>query len=159
MVALEENSADSISIVFYEVKTFNDPRLRAKRNAAVIGQLDDYEQATVDIGDEKIAKAYHQVRCDLVRLKRSVGGPAEISSLIEKVANDSNILKVNHKPRLIVVDYDIDQWNGAVWQEHLKKLTEVIGIDRVIGWGNAADVKIGPEQLKPGAGRRYSSNR
>ena len=39
MVALEEGADGSISIVFYEVKTVTDPRIRKRRNIQVLGTL------------------------------------------------------------------------------------------------------------------------
>ena len=104
MAALEENSNGSISIVFYEVKTFDDSRLRARGNAEVIGQLKDYEQAITHVGDESIVRAYRQVCSDLLNLKRPVGKPGKINSLIERVATiakDRNDLQVDPNLRLI----------------------------------------------------------
>jgi hypothetical protein len=157
IVALESKSENLISIVFYEVKTFNDPRLRAEKNAEVIGQLNDYERAICGAGDENIKKAYHQVCCDLVCLDRPVGNPGQISPLIRKAAKDLDIIEVDNKPRLIIVDYERDQWEGRVWQNHLKKLTDEVGINRVIGWGEAGRVKIGPDRLV--GGKRYNEVR
>jgi hypothetical protein len=155
MVALEENSDGKISIVFYEVKTFDDARLRARGNAEVIGQLKDYELAIAHIGDESIVRGYRQVCSDLVHLQRPVGKPGKINSLIERVAGNQNALEVDPNPRLIIVGYQDDQWDGRRWQEHLGKLCTGLGSDRIIGWGDANNVQIGPEKLSARAGRRY----
>jgi hypothetical protein len=158
MVALEENSKGSISIVFYEVKTFDDYRLRARGNAEVIGQLKDYEQAIAHKGDESIVRGYRQVCSDLFHLKRPVGKPGKINSLIERVATvakDQNALEVDPNPRLIIVGYKDDQWDGDGWESHLRKLCTELGNDRIIGWGDDNNVQIGPEKLSARAGRRY----
>jgi hypothetical protein len=154
MAALEENSEGRISIVFYEVKTFADSRLRAIENAEVIGQLKDYELAiTPKERKDEIVRHYHALCSDLVHLNRPVGKPGKINSLIERAAKDQNALLVDPKPRLIIVGFQDDQWHGR-WQEHLKKLCTALGKnDRIIGWGDANSVMIGPAKLSPG-GRR-----
>jgi hypothetical protein len=134
MVALEERD-QSIWIVFYEVKTINDSRLRARENAEVIGQLSDYKRA-IEARHDEIVTAYRQVCSDLIRLNRQVGGPGQINALIERVAkDDKKALKIDRDPRLIIVGYKGGYWNSPEWQGHLKKLTDKLGTDRVIGWG------------------------
>ena len=152
MVALEQRDK-SIWIVFYEIKTIDDSRLRARKNAEVLGQLSDYKRA-IETRRDKIVRAYAQVCSDLIQLNRPIGKPGKINALIQKVAKDKNILKVECDPRLIIVGYRSAYWDSTEWQGHLKKLTDKVGIHRVIGWREGADVKIGPEKLR--GGMRYT---
>jgi hypothetical protein len=148
IVALEENPRRSVSIVFYEVKTFDDPRIRAEEKAEVLGKLDDY-QHTIMQAQSSIITAYRRVCRDLVHLQRPVGKPGKVAPVVEKACCEDVILTVDPKPRLVIVGYDRDQWSGPTWQEHCKKLAAHLGNGRVLGWGEAAKVR-----LEPNAGQR-----
>jgi hypothetical protein len=139
IVALEEKSVGSISIVFYEVKTFNDPRIRATENAEVIGTLEDYRDA-IKRAESNIRTAYAQVCRDLIFLQRPVGGfDRTLDPLIEKAARDDIVLDVDPNPRLVIVDYSKPQWDASNWQTQLEKLKRHLWVK---GWKDGGSVRL-----------------
>lgn len=138
IVALEEGSGGSIWIVFYEVKTFKDPRIRAKESAEVLSTLKDYREA-IERAEGHIKIAYRQVCRDLMALQRPVGKPGKLDPLIEK-ATSVDVLNVDPNPRLVIVGYDDPQWKDARWKDQLKKLEDLAC--RVISKGDGADIEL-----------------
>ena len=142
IVALEERSRGSIAIVFYEIKTFDDPRLRARveENPEVVSKLEDYEDLIAQAKKEIVA-GYRQVCEDLITIGRSVAKPGKINELIKEAAKDTN-LEVDTKPRLVIVDYTDSQWTDLGWQHHLEKL-QAAGFP-VKWWANPGKVSLLP---------------
>ena len=139
MVALEEKSGGSISIVFYEVKTFDDPRIRARGNAEVLGTLEDYRDA-IKQAESHIRTAYAEVCRDLVFLQRPVGGfDTKLDPLIEMAARDDTVLSVDPNPRLVIVGYSTAQWDALNWQTQLEKLKRHFWVE---GWRDGGSVGL-----------------
>jgi hypothetical protein len=134
-----------VRVVFYEVKQFADPRIRARETAEVVGTLKDYEDAITNAKDDIII-GYHQVCLDLQKIGRPVSKPGPIDELIEKAAGDRKVLEVDLKPRLVIVGYTDPQWKHKQWQDQLRAMRSK-GVS-VNGWGKAADVKLQPQPFR-----------
>ena len=103
--------------------------------------MKDYEGAITSAKDD-IITGYHHVCRDLQKIGRPVGQPGKIDSLIKKAADDKdkNVLEIDPKPRLVIIDYKKPAWDAPGWQNQLKKIrsAEIV----VKGWGNADDVNL-----------------
>lgn len=142
MVALEEKPDGSISIVFYEVKCFNDRRIRAKKDAEVLGTLEDYRQTIIEAKSD-IVTAYRHVCRDLMALKRPLGKPGKkLDPLIEKASNNDVALEVDINPRLIIVDFGYAEKKDERWRAQYKKLKSRFPTR---AWGTPRGVKLQPK--------------
>lgn len=126
LVALE-GRADEIKIVFWEAKTFDDPRLRKRDgDAEIIDQLTDDYAAYLCDGDRRrrVNEAYREC-CDvLVKLHNMRGGIPPLHPLVVAAAQKDSRLEVDEKPRLVIFGYDQREESGEAWKRHKAKLVD-----------------------------------
>lgn len=115
-LALESDSNDKPSLVFYEAKHFTNSEIRSRTEPKVIGQIKRYKQALKDHNDE-IIRSYKLVSKNLLDLhildKRNYKG-TDIQM---------NILRIDPEPRLIIFGNN----QNSVNNKHLKKLHVFFG--------------------------------
>ncbi len=133
LVALERHGKE-IRIVFWEAKTFDDPRLRidGDADAEVVGQLKTYGKYLANSAWQvAIIRAYRET-CELLKEFWSMRGErGPLHPLVD--AARLGDLKIDEKPRLVIFDngtrenIDADHY----WRRHRDKLTST-GIELLV---------------------------
>jgi hypothetical protein len=127
IVALERVES-AISIVFYEVKRFDNPHLRARNfQPKVLNQLGRYKTWLSQEGREKeVTQAYHEA-CKLLVELRGMQNTEPVHELIVEASKDASKLRLDTKPRIIVFGYDESRIDRN-WPDHEKALRGLAGL-------------------------------
>jgi len=127
IVALERFE-DKLRIVFWEAKTFDDPRLRVDGDgqAEVEGQLETYgKYLTSPDRRKEIVDAYSETCRLLNEFLAMREGTGTTNALYDEAATPGR-LDIDEKPRLLIFDNgkrkNIN--NNPHWERHRKKLEE-----------------------------------
>lgn len=147
IVALERDG-DSIYIVFYEVKLFSNPALRASNGKPkVLAQLDRYAKWLASDGREaQVTQAYRQA-CKLLVELRAMQGAEPAHGVVEAASLNESNLRIDKVPRLIVFGYDGLQTSDS-WTKHEECLRRsgISGV-RLILKPRPEDVKLPEARL------------
>ena len=124
LVSLEQSSSGA-NVVFWEAKTLDDTRLRARGEAEVIRQLNAYRDYLSDPERrENIRKAYKATCNYLVELNKMRPEKAELDKLIMNVAANEIELNVDISPRLIIFGKRNDKtaYHDESWKPHAERI-------------------------------------
>ncbi|MBV1700612.1 MAG: hypothetical protein KGQ46_02185 [Hyphomicrobiales bacterium] len=133
LVALEKHG-NEIRIVFWEAKTFDDPRLRIDGDSAaeVNGQLDTYSKYLANSAWQAAIISAYRETCELLKEFWSMRGErGPLHPLVDAAPRGD--LNIDEKPRLVIFDNgsrtNIDE--DPYWQRHRKKLVNA-GIELLV---------------------------
>ncbi|MFH5927479.1 DUF6508 domain-containing protein [Roseomonas xinghualingensis] len=132
LVALEDHGG-AIHIVFYEAKHYeNRHSLRAVDGAAPVhAQLRKYESWLCHPKRREQVIAATRRACRLhEEIRRMRVSPSAAHPLVSRAAVEGSGLKVNPRPRLIVIGPDAGQ--PGHWQPHKSKLLERLSAERLL---------------------------
>ena len=118
---------DEMRLVFFEAKHFDNDDLRAYRDAEpkVVKQIANYSRRLTQ-DDEQVVSAYRRVCSNLLSLKGMSQRHPSRHGMLKRFAEGSLSLAVNSEPVLIVFGFDADQRDGSHWEDHRKKLEEIL---------------------------------
>lgn len=121
------NRNDTMELVFFEAKHFDNKELRASDDAIpkAVDQIEIYSRRLAENNDE-IASSYRQVCENLVSLKGMPTRYPVRHGTVEAIADGSKPLSVDPKPVLIVFGFDADQRDGCNWRFHREKLERLL---------------------------------
>jgi hypothetical protein len=123
-IALEREQG-VISVVFWEAKMIDDPRLRSKSKAKVITQLKGYRDfLEADARELKSVERAYQETCKLLVKFHGMAAqfpdrPA-LDPLVIAVANEATVLKVDCTPRLVIFGGKYEK--KSKWDDYRKLL-------------------------------------
>ena len=126
LAALERHGT-AIRVVFHEAKHFSNPELRASsaRTPKVAAQIERY-RATLKLHADDLAWSYREVCRALSRIgvmrQRLQRSASSIDPLVAAVAQGSALPAIDLEPRLVLFGFDQDQRDGAIWQQHHRRL-------------------------------------
>lgn len=121
---LERNEMLELSLVFYEVKHFSNPAIRAQGVPKVLAQIERYEE-TLKNYESDIIESYKLVAQNM----KDLGISARIP-LIDCMLKGEPIV-LNRYPILYIGGFDMDQREGVNWKKHQEKLEAALGKSRL----------------------------
>jgi hypothetical protein len=113
-----------------------------------VHQLKGYETILRERREEVIAAYRKQCEYILRTQYASPTAPPETSKLagrrsrLEFVVKHPDRLYLASLPRLLIYGFDDAQKKNGAWRNHLQKLNEILGGNRVMAKGNAADIRL-----------------
>lgn len=125
IVALEECQS-GIHIVFWEAKLITDGRIRSRTKPEVLTQLEEYANFLKDderSGRRAVSAGYQAAAALLLKLAQAAGNNYPLGSLVCRAAEARSPLKVDKRPRLVVVK-DSTNRNEEAWARHEQKLRD-----------------------------------
>ncbi len=135
LAALRADGDKTASLVFYEAKRFDDPRLWGEK-PEVLKQIQRYDKF-LNEHEEELKFAYINACKAIVRL-RETQGARSVSPLVRDVSLGSRELAINKVCRLVIFGFDRDQQRGR-----LKQLEEVLGsVNPIITRGSPIGLKL-----------------
>ncbi len=147
--AMVRSTPSGPEIVFCEAKHFTNPALRARGDnlPAVVGQINDYENALTQYS-MSLAEGYIEVSQALVRInsmKRFVrnGAAPKLHDAILQIAEHKIPPTIDPRPHLLIFGFDKAQRDDPAWRNHLKKIEIYLnGRVRAIGTPTRQTVAI-----------------
>jgi hypothetical protein len=132
LVTLERHGAE-IRVVFWEAKTFDDPRLRfedveevedGRKKKNVLRQLEIYSNYVLDKDrSQEIVVAYRNT-CVLLKRFASMRGSEPLHPVVEAAASEEASLVVDSKPRLVIFSSEggKDVESDPSWTRHRDRI-------------------------------------
>jgi len=142
-LAVLRKTTGGIDLVFFEMKHFSNPELRAKGTEPKVAKQVRRYARLLNEKREAIEQGYRKVCWNLLNIRGLADRYPIRHELLSSIADGSEDLSVNVAPRLVVFGFDQDQKKGDYWQCHLSKLKDRIGPKNLLLRGNSKNFTKG----------------
>lgn len=128
MVSLEHIDADTTRLMFWEVKTFDDARIRTSgalpADSGILGQVDRYRKFLSDpVRANQVRSAYQRCAKLLVLLARSINAEDRLGAEIRALAGGKTLVLADQPGLLVALPTrELPERSKAAWDVHRQKL-------------------------------------